>query len=228
MKKSVVHAAVLAAIGGSVASVPQVAWAQPRSATLEEVVVTATRRDASLQDTPLAVTAISAQDLEVRNIENVQDLTANVPNVLFYGTGRGITNSTLTMRGIPNVGVYVDGVWQVSDAGLLQRQFVDLNRVEVLRGPHADRPGLGRRLGHDLSRRRTSSARRSSSVPGRSIAATSARRSTYRSRIRSRHAGRWPPTTRTATWRVSRRASITACSRIRRCAAICSGRRRTR
>ncbi len=39
------------------------------------------------------------------------------------------------MRGIPNVGVYIDGIWQVSNNGLLTRDFVELDRVEVLRGP---------------------------------------------------------------------------------------------
>jgi outer membrane receptor protein involved in Fe transport len=129
MKKSVIHAAVLAAIGGGIA---QSAWSQ---AALEEIIVTATRREASVQDIPLSVTAISSEMLAVQNIENVQDLTAAVPNVLFYGGGRGVTNGQFLMRGIPNVGTYVDGVWQVSNAGLLQRQFVELDRVEILRGP---------------------------------------------------------------------------------------------
>jgi outer membrane receptor protein involved in Fe transport len=102
---------------------------------LEEVIVTATRREVSMQDIPLAITAISEEALAMQNIENPQDLTAVVPNVLFYGSGRGITNGTFVMRGIPNVGTYVDGVWQVSNAGLLQRQFADLDHVEVLRGP---------------------------------------------------------------------------------------------
>lgn len=133
MKLTSLGAAIAAALAGF-SSLPA-AWAQRSGTPLEEVIVTATRRDVGLQDTPLAVTAIDAVDLELRNIENMQDLTANVPNVLFYGNTRGTTNSTLTMRGIPNVGVYVDGVWQVSDAGLLQRQFVELDRVEVLRGP---------------------------------------------------------------------------------------------
>ncbi|HEX7080580.1 MAG TPA: TonB-dependent receptor [Gammaproteobacteria bacterium] len=133
MRRTPLSAAVVTAMAGLGAASPA-AWAQQGSA-LEEIIVTATRREVSLQDTPLAITAISSDDLEMRNIENAQDLTANVPNVLFYGTGRGVTNSTLTMRGIPNVGVYVDGVWQVSDAGLLQRQFIELDRVEVLRGP---------------------------------------------------------------------------------------------
>jgi len=108
------------------------AWSQD---ALEEIIVTATRRDTSVQDLPMAVTALSAESLEVQNIENVMDLTGIVPNVLAYGGGGGISGTVITFRGIPNVGTYVDGVWQVSNAGLLQRQFVELDRVEVLRGP---------------------------------------------------------------------------------------------
>jgi iron complex outermembrane receptor protein len=110
----------------------QTAWSQD---ALEEIVVTATRRTTNVQDLPMAVTAISADALEVQNIENVLDLTGVVPNVLIYGGGGGISNGVITFRGIPNVGTYVDGVWQVSGSGLLQRQFVELDRVEVLRGP---------------------------------------------------------------------------------------------
>jgi outer membrane receptor protein involved in Fe transport len=108
------------------------AWSQ---GALEEIVVTATRRETNVQDLPMAVTAISAESLETQNIENVMDLTGIVPNVLLYGGGGGISGGVVTFRGIPNVGTYVDGVWQVSNAGLLQRQFVELDRVEVLRGP---------------------------------------------------------------------------------------------
>src|SRR5262245_33944698 len=114
------------------AAFAQTAWSQ---AALEEIVVTATRRETNVQDLPMAVTAISAESLEKQNIENVMDLTAVVPNILLYGGGGGISGTVVTFRGIPNVGTYVDGVWQVSNAGLLQRQFVELERVEVLRGP---------------------------------------------------------------------------------------------
>ncbi|HZF31330.1 MAG TPA: TonB-dependent receptor [Gammaproteobacteria bacterium] len=114
------------------AAFTQTAWSQ---AALEEIVVTATRRETNVQDLPMAVTAISAASLETQNIENVMDLTGIVPNVLLYGGGGGISGSVITFRGIPNVGTYVDGVWQVSNAGLLQRQFVELDHVEVLRGP---------------------------------------------------------------------------------------------
>jgi outer membrane receptor protein involved in Fe transport len=130
MKLDPIRIAVLAALSGGSLGLTQTAGAQT-----EEIIVTATRRETSVQDTPLAITAISEAELTSQNIENAQDLTAHVPNVLFYGGGRGITNGTFNMRGIPNVGTYIDGVWQVSSAGLLQRQFVDLDRIEVLRGP---------------------------------------------------------------------------------------------
>jgi iron complex outermembrane recepter protein len=123
-------AGILAIAGFSVGLAPN-AWSQE----LEEIIVTATRRDTNVQDLPMAVTAISADGLEVQNIENVMDLTGVVPNVLIYGGGGGISQPVITFRGIPRVGTYVDGVWQVSNAGLLQRQFVELDRVEVLRGP---------------------------------------------------------------------------------------------
>ncbi|HEX5046275.1 MAG TPA: TonB-dependent receptor [Gammaproteobacteria bacterium] len=123
----------LSALAAAVcAAFAQSAWSQ---GSLEEIVVTATRRDTNVQDLPMAVTAISAESLDKQNIENVMDLTAVVPNILLYGGGGGISGTVVTFRGIPNVGTYVDGVWQVSNAGLLQRQFVDLERVEVLRGP---------------------------------------------------------------------------------------------
>jgi outer membrane receptor protein involved in Fe transport len=124
--------AIITAIASQAALISQTTTAQP---VLEEVVITATRRETNVQDTPLAVSAISSEALQVQNIENTQDLTAVVPNVLIFGAGRGVANGTFLMRGIPNVGTYVDGVWQVSSVGLLQRQFVELDRVEVLRGP---------------------------------------------------------------------------------------------
>jgi outer membrane receptor protein involved in Fe transport len=134
MKLTKMKVAVLTALAAQAGFGAQTAIAQNGPA-LEEIVITSTRRETSVQDTPLAVTALSEEALAVQNIENTQDLTANVPNVLIYGNGRGSANGTFQMRGIPNVGTYVDGVWQVSQVGLLQRQFVELDRVEVLRGP---------------------------------------------------------------------------------------------
>ncbi|HEX6997168.1 MAG TPA: TonB-dependent receptor [Gammaproteobacteria bacterium] len=138
------RAAILAALAGYGAGAAQVAWAQDdedqdeaaaATAGLEEIVVTATRRELSLQDVPLAVVAISAESMERQGIENMEDLNAVVPNVVIAGNNNGTDTAQFTMRGIPNVGVYVDGIWQVSNSGLLLREFVELERVEVLRGP---------------------------------------------------------------------------------------------
>ncbi len=133
MRRRNPHFLVAATLAGSAGIAAQTGWAQ--NAGLEEIVVTATRREVNLQDAPVAVTAYSGDALNVQNIENVQDLTAVVPNVLIRGGAGGVSGTAINMRGIPNVGTYVDDVWQVSAAGLLQRQFVELDRVEVLRGP---------------------------------------------------------------------------------------------
>jgi iron complex outermembrane recepter protein len=102
---------------------------------LEEVLITSTRRATNVQDTPLAVSAITMEALNEQSIENTQDLTSIVPNVQIYGGPANTTFGSFYIRGIPRVGTYIDGVWQVSSAGLLQRQFVELERIEVLRGP---------------------------------------------------------------------------------------------
>ncbi len=112
----------------------QAALAQSAS-ELSEVIVTATRRALNVQDVPAAITAIGGDNLEKQNIEGLEDLSSVVPNVLLAGDNGGTTGASLYMRGIPNVGVYLDGIWQVSNNGLLTRDFVELDRIEVLRGP---------------------------------------------------------------------------------------------
>jgi iron complex outermembrane receptor protein len=124
----------MAALTGAAVSATQVAWSQDDGA-LEEIVVTATRREQNLQDVPLAVVAYTGEMLERQGIENMEDLKAVVPNLVVAGNLAGTNTASFTMRGIPNVGAYVDGIWQVSPNGLLLREFVELDRVEVLRGP---------------------------------------------------------------------------------------------
>ena len=133
MKRKVLRTAISSVLAGSVCAAPQLGWAQDGG--LEEIVVTATRRATDVQDIPLAVTALTGASLDNQNIENLEDLTAVVPNVLLAGGNGGTTAGLFYMRGIPNVGVYIDGIWQVSTNGLLTRDFVELDRVEVLRGP---------------------------------------------------------------------------------------------
>lgn len=102
---------------------------------LSEVIVTATRQALNVQKVAAAITAVSGENLEKQNIQNIQGITSTVPNVLIAGGNEGTTGGLLYMRGIPNVGLYVDGIWQVSNQGILTRDFLELDRIEVLRGP---------------------------------------------------------------------------------------------
>ncbi|MBH9553435.1 TonB-dependent receptor [Inhella gelatinilytica] len=111
---------------------------------LEKVVVTARKREETLQDSPVAVTALTAQSLDRLNIKNLGDLQGNVPSLTVYAA-RG-SNSTITtfIRGVgqadplwgvdPGVGIYLDDVYMARPQGALLEVF-DVQRIEVLRGP---------------------------------------------------------------------------------------------
>src|SRR5688572_21582114 len=101
MKSYKLRFAIMTAVATQAGLITHTASAQE---AIEEVVVTSTRRATNVQDTPLAVSAITAESLQIQNIENTQDLTAVVPNVLIFGGGRGVANGSFLMRGIPNVG----------------------------------------------------------------------------------------------------------------------------
>jgi iron complex outermembrane receptor protein len=108
------------------------------------ITVTAQRREADLQTVPAAVTAIQPEVLESRKIENVLDLQYQAPNLsLAVNTGtasgariflRGVGEDESRVSADPAVGVYVDGVYVGRQVGALF-DLVDLERVEVLRGP---------------------------------------------------------------------------------------------
>ncbi len=113
-------------------------------ATLDEIVVTARRTEESLQRTPLAVSAFSGETLAQTGAQQVTDLQGAVPNLNIV-QGRGSSNATnIYIRGIgqpdalqtfdPAVGVYVDDVYYARIRGT-QFDLLDLERVEVLRGP---------------------------------------------------------------------------------------------
>lgn len=102
---------------------------------LQEIVVTARRRAENLQDVPIAITAFSAADLELRSIENTEDLQVLLPNVDIRGNGTsGGNEGNMTIRGIPGVSRYIDGVHLSGGEGSLEN-VVELERIEVLRGP---------------------------------------------------------------------------------------------
>ncbi len=107
---------------------------------LEEIVVTARLRSESLQDVPISVNAVDAERMFDAGIAKIEDLQAFVPNFTMSQTGIG---SNIYIRGIgsginqgfeQSVGMYVDGVYY-GRAQLSRAPFLDLERVEVLRGP---------------------------------------------------------------------------------------------
>ena len=129
-----------AAIAASVQSIPS--WAQSELA-LEEVIVTATRRDESLQDVAVSVSAIDAE-LGQANVRRLDDLQTFSPN-LYIRRSPGIgSGASITIRGIgtqdsdksldPAIGVMMDGVFLGTSSGVLMQNF-DVQRIEVLRGP---------------------------------------------------------------------------------------------
>ncbi|MEH6519382.1 MAG: TonB-dependent receptor [Halioglobus sp.] len=109
---------------------------------IEEVVVTAQKREESLQDTPLAISAFSETELQDRGIVGAEDLQFYVPGLTF---GKTVTRTAqVTLRGVgaeninpggdPGVAVHVDGAYQ-QYTGYIAQDFFDVARVEVLRGP---------------------------------------------------------------------------------------------
>ena len=111
---------------------------------LEEIVVTAQKRAENLQKTPLAVSALSADTIEQKGISDVSTLMAAAPNLSITTTGASTANVALYIRGIGEadsaltadspVALYVDGIILGRSTGAVF-DLVDLERVEVLRGP---------------------------------------------------------------------------------------------
>ncbi|CAB1368506.1 TonB-dependent receptor [Denitratisoma oestradiolicum] len=111
---------------------------------LEEIVVTAEKRAESLQKTNISILAMTEEDLEIKGISGITDLSSKVPNLqltphpnsagtaLLYIRGIGLTDDQITQD--PSVAMYVDGIYVARSQGLAS-SVADLERVEVLRGP---------------------------------------------------------------------------------------------
>lgn len=129
------------------------AWAQDVSSqteasadatTLTSVTVTARKREETLQEVPVAVTAFTAQALDKLNVEDLSDLDGLVPNLTIYAARGSSSTVTAYIRGVgqsdplwgvdPGVGIYMDDVYIARPQGALLDVF-DVERVEVLRGP---------------------------------------------------------------------------------------------
>jgi len=118
--------------------------AQAQSTAVEDIVVTARRVDENLQDVPVAVTALSGATIEQKSIRDLRDLGQSVPNLSAQVHSINPTSVALTIRGQaqpdlvltvdPTVGLYVDGVNYPRSLGM-RSNVIDVERVEVLRGP---------------------------------------------------------------------------------------------
>lgn len=112
--------------------------------TLDAVQVTARKREETLQEVPVAVTAFTAETLDKLNIRDISDLDAQVPNFTIYAARGSSSTVTAYIRGVgqsdplwgvdPGVGIYLDDVYIARPQGALLDVF-DVERIEVLRGP---------------------------------------------------------------------------------------------
>ena len=136
-----IGAAIAAAAG---TAIPAAAQDSQRATGLEEIVVTAQRREESLQNTPIAITAFTADKLSNLGVFNVSKIADFAPNVVIQKQPSSNSNMAVVIRGIgitetaltadPKVGMYIDGIL-VSKAIGGVFDIADMERIEVLRGP---------------------------------------------------------------------------------------------
>ncbi len=130
------------------------------SSKLEEIIVTATRREESLSRVPVSIVAISQQDIAAGAIKTIEDIASVTPGVQFQRDGYAATLSLISIRGVNSlfgastVGLYVDDTpiqSRLSSDGNVGNPYpalFDLNRIEVLRGPQGTLFGAGSEAGN--------------------------------------------------------------------------------
>jgi len=139
-----VVALAIASAAGTASAAPDPQESQASGSLLDEIVVTAQRREERVQDVPIAISAFSADQLEKLNVTETLDMVKLIPNLLgFNNTGLGTANGYY-LRGIgntesiatfdPPVGTYVDDVF-LSRQNANNLGLFDVERIEVLRGP---------------------------------------------------------------------------------------------
>ncbi|WP_444913653.1 TonB-dependent receptor [Microbulbifer sp. TRSA007] len=136
------------------------AWAQEDSQqdddwALEEVTVTATKRETNLMDTPVAISAFTQEELDRQGIKNVKDLGNTIPNVdIGYDASqsspvismRGVRSTNTTEFGDPAVGLHFDGIYSSRPQSAMAMMF-DSERVEAMRGPQGTLYGRNSTVG---------------------------------------------------------------------------------
>ena len=144
----------LLAGGPALAQTASTDKAYGKDTVLEEIVVTAEKRESTVQKTPISMTAISGADLQARGLDDFHSAAQEIPGISMKTSGPGQTE--FEMRGLdatggfsPTVGFYVDDAPLTAPAQAAQGKVVvdpdlyDLNRIEVLRGPQGTLYGAG-------------------------------------------------------------------------------------
>ncbi len=121
------------------------AWAAEGARALEEIVVTARRQDETLQDVPVTITSVGGEQLDIYQLDQPEEIAARVPNFNVQTGGSG-SGGTLNLRGVGSsaisaafdsaVAFDIDGV-QVSRMRMVQSAFLDLEQVDILKGPQS-------------------------------------------------------------------------------------------
>ena len=137
-------ASALAILAALAAAAPAAAQQAPSDAavTLDEIIVTAQRRAQNLQEVPIAVTAFNAETLERTGATGIQDVAGKAPGVTLtqFNIGepqiyiRGVGTTSDSAASDPSIGVSIDEV-SIGRAGASALAFLDIERVEILRGP---------------------------------------------------------------------------------------------
>lgn len=138
---SVAFAGALASVSPASAQTEVVPADEAESAGIADIIVTAQRREESLQDVPLSITALSGERLREADIRDVTRLEQSVPGLRIARSGpsarpaiRGIYTETIGANSDPRIGFYVDEIYQSRPQQTIAA-FVDLERVEVQKGP---------------------------------------------------------------------------------------------
>lgn len=137
------HAKLLAIVLGATSTLITPTLGMAQEVALEEVVVTAQRREGKLQDVPIAMSAFTANDIDKMGASNLEQIARITPN-LFFNQSDSIKSSRTSIRGIspvgntagadPSVGYYLDEVYLGAAVGSFLDLY-DVERIEVLRGP---------------------------------------------------------------------------------------------
>lgn len=119
------------------------AQAQEPQGVIEEIIVTAQKREQALQDVPIALSVLDADDIELRGFSRLEDIAFAVPNLSVTApagarsvqfTMRGITGQTFFPAAESSVGIFLDGVY-INNPAAQNFDLLDVERIEVLRGP---------------------------------------------------------------------------------------------